>query len=67
MTERQICKALKLIQKRTMRSDKLTLICQKLVDMGLASPGTEDGITSHDLTIKGKIFIWDHENWRLTS
>lgn len=67
MTERQTFKALKLIQKRTMKPDKLNLICQKLVDMGLATTVTEDGIINYELTIKGKIFIWDFENWKLTS
>ncbi|EHQ27558.1 hypothetical protein [Mucilaginibacter paludis] len=67
MTERQIYKALKLIQKRTMKPEKLKRICEKLIDLGLAGPVDSAGTENVELTIKGKIFIWDYENWKLTS
>lgn len=65
MTERHTYKALKLIQKRTINPNKLKLICQNLASSGLAT--TIDGTVNYELTIKGKIFIWDYENWKLTS
>jgi predicted transcriptional regulator len=67
MTERQTYKALKLIQKRTMNVNKHKLICQSLVNNGLATCNAPDGKGDFELTIKGKITIWDYENWKLTS
>lgn len=65
MTERQTYKALKLIQKRNMKLDKHKLICQYLVD----NEYTVRVAAKHgyELIIKGKILIWDYENWKLTS
>jgi predicted transcriptional regulator len=67
MKDRQIYRALKLIQKKAMDFKKLNLICERLKELGLIRSVSEKGKVSYELTIDGKVFIWDWENWKLIS
>ncbi|RKR80960.1 hypothetical protein BDD43_1098 [Mucilaginibacter gracilis] len=65
MNERNIYKALKQIQKGTMKFSRLNLVCEKLTEMGLVRPIPTQGSIDYELTINGKVFIWDYDNWKL--
>lgn len=58
-----IYRALKQIEKGRMRFYRLKLVCEKLAEMGFVVSTVEgDIIKGYNLTIKGKIFIWDYEH-----
>ena len=66
MKDSKIHKVLKQIDRGTLKSDRLKLICQKLCENGLIAESADpDSRVAYKLTIQGKIFMWDYENWKL--
>jgi predicted transcriptional regulator len=66
MKDKDIYKALRLVQKGEMKKRQLALVCQKLTAMDLIRLKEENvEHKTYELSIKGKVFIWDWENWKL--
>jgi hypothetical protein len=66
MIEKHIYKALKQLKNNKLQFEKRSLICNKLADMGFIRPISKNNlICGYELTINGKVFIWDTENWKL--